>query len=234
MIKYHYDIAQGTEEWLHARLGLITASTMNTVLTPKLKIAANAESRMVVYNIIAERLTGEIEPHYQSDTMLAGHIWEEYAKKAYSKKHEPVHDCGFITNDKWGFTIGYSPDGLVGEEGLVECKARISKLQIKTVVEGGVPEEFMLQCQTALLVTERKYIDFLSYSNGLHMLKETIEPIPEYFDKIIEASEKTEKDIAEKMEIYKEKVMSVEKFTPTEHKDINEQLEIMKFGGITA
>jgi hypothetical protein len=54
--------------------------------------------------------------------MLRGQEDEIMAREAYNKHHAPVTDMGFITNDKWGFALGYSPDGLVGEHGLIECQ----------------------------------------------------------------------------------------------------------------
>src|SRR3546814_1507000 len=60
---------------------------------------------------------------------------EIIARDEYTKHHAPVEQTGFITNDKWGFTIGYSPDGLVGDDGLIECKSRRQKYQVQTIIE---------------------------------------------------------------------------------------------------
>lgn len=168
-IKYHDDLIQGTDEWLAARCGLLTASEMKLILTPTLKASNNEKTRQHVWEIAAQRITGHVEPAYVSDDMLRGYDDEVRAGDLYSKRYAPVQEAGFVTNDELGFTIGYSPDGLVGDDGLIEVKSRRQKYQIQTVCEGAVPDEYMLQLQTGLLVTKRKWIDFISYSGGLPM-----------------------------------------------------------------
>ncbi|NBW19115.1 MAG: YqaJ-like viral recombinase, partial [Caulobacteraceae bacterium] len=160
-------MVQGGEEWYAARCGLLTASEMKLILTPKLKIADNDKSRAHVWELLAQRISGYVEPSYVSDDMLRGREDENDAKITYTEHYAEVTDVGFITNDKWGFTLGYSPDGLVGDTGLIECKSRRQKFQVETIASGVVPEEYMLQLQTALLVSERKWIDFVSYCAGL-------------------------------------------------------------------
>lgn len=72
-----------------------------------------------------------------------------------------------------GFTLGYSPDGLVGDDGLIEAKSRVQKYQFQAIIEhvasgsASVPAEFVMQLQTGLLGSECQWIDFISYSNGL-------------------------------------------------------------------
>jgi hypothetical protein len=69
-----------------------------------------------------------------------------------------VEEVGFVTNDKLGFTIGYSPDGLVGDDGLIEAKSRVQKWQMQTLIEfvaiGQMVPDFLIQCQTGLFVAE--------------------------------------------------------------------------------
>jgi len=121
-ITYHKDLVQGSEEWLAARCGLLTASEMHLIVTPTLKAASNDKERTHLYELLAQRITGYVEPQYISDDMLRGMDEEITALDLYSKHHSKIDRVGFITNDKWGFTIGYSPDAVVGKEGLVECK----------------------------------------------------------------------------------------------------------------
>lgn len=83
---------------------------------------------------------------------------------------------GFVTNDQWGFTLGYSPDGLVGDDGLIECKSRKQKYQMETIMTDTVPEEYVIQLQTGLLVTERKWIDYISYCGGMPMYVRRVVP----------------------------------------------------------
>lgn len=171
--RFHPELIQGTDEWLDARCGLLTASEMSLIVTPTLKIAKNEKERAHLYELLAQRLTRYVEPHYVSDAMLRGHEDEIEALSLYGRHYAETTHTGFITNDKWGFTIGYSPDGLVASDGLVEAKSRRQKYQVETFVvnvfENTIPAEFMLQIQTGLLVSERKWCDLISYSAGLPM-----------------------------------------------------------------
>lgn len=201
-IKFHRDIEQGSELWLQARCGLLTASEMKLILTPTLKVASNDKERAHLYELLAQRITKYVEPHYFSDDMLRGQEDEIDARALYAKLHGEVDEVGFITNSRWGFTIGYSPDGLVGTDGLIECKSRRQKYQIQTICEGGAPVDYMLQLQTGLLVSERKWIDFVSYSGGLPMYVARVLPDPEIQAAIIDAATAFEARLADKLNIY--------------------------------
>ena len=223
MIKYHNDIEQGTDEWFAARCGLLTASEMKLIITPKtLKACNNDNSRAHLYELAAQRITGYVEPHYVSDDMLRGTEDELDAKIIYNEKYEAVQETGFVTNDKWGFTIGYSPDGLVGEDGLIEAKSRRQKFQIETITEsisaGRMPDDFIIQVQTGLLVSERKWCDFISYSGGLPMATVRILPDPQIQDAIVIAAEAFEKSVAEKIEKYNNILKSDARLIPTKRK----------------
>ena len=165
--RIHDDVIQGTDEWLDLRRGILTASEMKKIITPK-KLVLSSGAISHIHELSAQRISGYTEPAYISDDMMRGSIDEEYARKAYEEhKGVSVGTCGFITNDDFGFTIGYSPDGLVGDHGLIEIKSRRQKYQIETVLSGGVPEEYMLQIQTGLIVSGRAWCDFVSFSGGL-------------------------------------------------------------------
>lgn len=171
----HDDVHQGTEEWLALRCGLLTASEMKLILTPTLKVASNEKERAHLYELLAQRITKYVEPHYVSDDMLRGHDDEITAFDLYCEHYEQADRVGFITNDKWGFTLGYSPDGLVGKDGAIECKSRRQKYQIETFVvnvnDGTIPADYILQVQTGMLVSERQWCDLVSFSGGLPLAR---------------------------------------------------------------
>src|SRR5688572_786291 len=139
------DMEQGSDEWLAARCGLLTASEMHLILTPTLKAASNEKERCHLYELLAQRVTRYVEPTYIGSDMLRGQEDEIEARALYSKHYSAVRQVGFITNDKWGFTLGYSPDALVGSNGAIECKSRRQKYQAQTIIEMVVPDEYMLQ-----------------------------------------------------------------------------------------
>ena len=210
-ITYHHDLQQGTCEWLAARRGLLTASEMSLIITPTLKAANNDKTRAHLYELLAQRISGHLEETFQGGDIERGHIGEVYARQIYHEQVAETQECGFVTNDKWGFTLGYSPDWLVGEEGLAECKSRRQKYQVQTVIEHvaigkslTIPADYVLQCQTGLMVTERKWLDFVSYHGGLPMVVIRVWPDPTIQEAIIEAATAFEKQIAEKWQLYRD------------------------------
>ncbi len=218
-IIYHNDFEQGSGEWAARRCGMLTASEMELIITPTLKIANNDKQRSHLYELLAQRNSGYVEPQYVSDAMLRGENEEIAARELYSEKYAPVQICAFVTNDRFGFNIGYSPDGLVGDDGLIEIKSRRQKFQAQTIIEGILPPEFSLQIQTGLLVTERKYCDFISYSNGMPMFVLRVEPDLKVQEAIVDAAAAFEERLAENLAAYR---VLAGKFYPTERKDYEE------------
>lgn len=204
--KYHHDILQGTQEWLDARRGLLTASEMSRIITPKLKVADNNDSRKHIYEIASQRITGHVEEGFISFKMMRGHEDEVDARDHYRKHYAPVEHVGFITNDRWGFTLGYSPDGLVGDIGLIEAKSRDAAFQVETIVKGEIPAEHIIQVQSGLLISEREWCHFLSYSGGLPMDLIPAEPIAEFQEAITEAATAFEARVAEVIAAYHDSV----------------------------
>jgi hypothetical protein len=166
---YHNEIVQGTDEWHAARCGILTASQVKLILTPTLKVANNEKTRAHVYELAAQRISQYTEPSYIGDDMLRGMEDEYLARALYSATYAPVAEVGFVTNEDHGFVLGYSPDGLVGDDGLIEIKSRKQKLQVQTIAAGEVPDEHVMQLQAGLLATGRAWIDYISYSSGLPM-----------------------------------------------------------------
>lgn len=166
-ITYYHDIEQGTPEWDGIRRGMITASAIKVLVTPTGKAANNDSSRAYLHQLLAERITGTSEAGYYSDDMARGHILEPLARDFYSRHYAPVKQCGFIIKNYGDFSIGYSPDGLVGGDGLIEIKCRLSKHHINTILQGQIPSEYVTQVQTGLAVSNREWIDYISFTPGL-------------------------------------------------------------------
>ena len=220
MITYHRDLTQGSEEWLQARCGLLTASEMKLIITPTLKVAANDKSTAHLYELLAQRITGYVEPHYISDDMLRGQVDEIEARLLYAKHYAPVEEVGFVTNDEWGFTLGCSPDGLVGDDGMIECKSRRQKFQAATIISGEMPDDYKIQVQTALLVTGRKWCDFISYCGGMPMVTIRVHADTKVQDAIWEAATVFETKATNAMEDYNLMVSGarVARLIPTERR----------------
>lgn len=215
---FHFDIEQGSDEWAKLRTGLLTASEMKFVITPTLKVADNDKTRAHLWELLAQRTTNYVEPTFYGDDMMRGHDDEVEARKLYRKHYGPTTSCGFITNDRWGFTLGCSPDDLVGDDGMIECKSRRQKYQIQTIAENEVPAEYMIQLQTAMLVAERQWVDFISYSGGLPMFVKRVEAEPVMQDAIIAAATAFEARLADKEREYRATLAGMRKVIETERR----------------
>jgi hypothetical protein len=218
MIRYYPDLIQGSDPWLAARCGLLTASEMKLIITPTLKVAANDKERAHLYELLSQRVTGYVEPRYVSEDMMRGTEDEVDARILYAGHYAPVTEMGFITNDKWGFTIGYSPDGLVGDDGLIEAKSRRQRFQIETIVARAMPADFLMQAQTGLMVSERHWLDFISYSGGLPMVTIRVHPDLEVQDAIVSASRAFESRLNEKHLAYRAAIVGAGRYIPTERR----------------
>ena len=188
-ITIHRELIQGSEQWFNVRMGILTASEMKHIITPsKLQYASNDKERAHLYEITAQRISQYVEPAYISDDMLRGMDDECEVKNIYRQHFGEIEDVGFITNDKWGFVIGYSPDALVGNDGLIETKSRKQKFQIETILKDEMPIEYLIQVQTGLLVSQRAWCEFVSYCGGLPLYKKRIYPDAKVQEAIIAAA----------------------------------------------
>ena len=199
----HRDLVQGSQEWLDARLGMVTASTVGKLITSRtIKPASNDDSRGLTVLLAAERITGWSEPSFMTNDMVRGVEDEPRARDLYSEHYAPARECGFLVRDDWGFRIGYSPDGLVGDDGLIEIKSRRAKGQLQTILANEVPAYNMAQCQAGLLVSGRKWLDFVSYAGGMPVFVKRVLPDPRWFDAIIAATAQVEDAIADMVRDY--------------------------------
>lgn len=222
MITIHREMTQGDEGWIAARCGLLTASEMHLIVTPTLKAASNDKERSHLYELLAQRITRYVEPSYVSDGMLRGMDDEITALDVYDNTYSPITRVGFITNDKWGFTIGYSPDALVGKDGQVECKSRKQALQIRTLVDyvaaDAIDPDFMIQVQTGLMVSERKWCDLVSYCGGLPMATVRVMPDDKMQAAILEAASAFEERLQVAHFRYETVLKSKARLIPTQRK----------------
>ena len=188
------DLEQGSDLWLDARRGIITASVVGQLITPQtVKAASNDKSRALVAQLAAERITGRSESVFVNDDMMRGTLHEPFARDRYAEVHGvEVQQVGFAIRDDFGFRLGASPDGLVGEEGGVEIKCPRAKTHIQTILTDAVPVYNMAQVQATLLVTGREWWDFVSFCAGLPLYTKRVHPDPKWRDAIITAATNAE------------------------------------------
>lgn len=194
------DLIQGTDEWHEVRLGIVTASVVGQLITGRtLQAAANPASRAIVAQLVAERITGWADPTYVSDDMERGWEDEPRARDTYAEhRGVEVAEMGFMVRDDWGFPIGYSPDGLVGDDGLIEIKSRRPKKHLQTILADRVPAENMAQIQCGLLVAGRSWCDYISYAGGMPLWVKRVEPDQRWHDAIVQVVAAVE-DAADEM-----------------------------------
>lgn len=228
-LKIYHDLEQGTDEWIQARCGVLTASVIGKLLTSTGRSAKNDKSRRIVLDLLAQRISGVVEDMPQTFAMQRGHEDEIEAKLLYADRVAPVSEVGFMTEDKWGSKIGYSPDGLVADDGLLECKSRAHGLQMEVICSQEVPAEYMAQIQTGLLVSGRKWLDFISFPamGGGQMMIKRVYPDPVMQDALVDAAMAFEGEIEAKRAEYIEALKNPElRFLKTEKRSIEEEILI--------
>ena len=185
----HDDVEQRSDEWSDLRRGIVTASTVKSLVTAKTRqVASNIEQRSLLRTIVAERVNGWTDDSYVSWDMMMGHLNEPIARDLYAEHYKvPVTQMGFMIRDIAGLRLGYSPDALVGDDGLLEIKSRHPKEHVATVLAGEVPPEHMAQCQAGLLVSGREWLDFVSFSAGMALYPVRVLPDPEWHEAIAKA-----------------------------------------------
>jgi putative phage-type endonuclease len=166
--------AQGTPEWMAARIGKPTASNFDKIVTMDGKPSKQRQKYM--YQLAAERLTGQKEESFQSAAMQRGIEMEEEARSIYEiLTGNTVEQVGLCHRDE-KCLYGASPDGLVGEDGLVEIKCPTSAVHVSYLLNGELPSDYFHQVQGQLFITGRKWVDFFSYYPGIAPLIVRVEP----------------------------------------------------------
>lgn len=198
-------ITQGTDEWREVRRGILTASTIGQLITPAtVKVASNETSRGLTLTLAAERITGRAEDTPMTSDMWRGVESEPRARDRYAETNAPVRELGFMVRRHEDWLLGYSPDGLVGDDGLIEIKAPRPKGHLRSILRDEVPSYYMAQLQAGLFVSGREWIDYVSYSGGMPMFVKRVEPDQRWFDAIKAAVVAFEKDVTDMVTAYTE------------------------------
>lgn len=147
---------QGTEDWFIARAGIPTASKFSTVM-------AKGEGKTrakYMRQLAGEIITGKPMESFSNGHMERGHVMEPEARDLYSFATDTAPEqVGFIRNGR----KGCSPDSLVGSNGMLEIKSKLPDLLIECIERDDFPPEHRAQCQGALWVAEREWIDIVVY-----------------------------------------------------------------------
>lgn len=174
------DAQQGSSEWIDARLGIPTASEFKQIITSTGRLSKSRDKYMA-------RLIGEWHRGYPLDE-FQGNEWTEYGKamepkaRGYYKMVSglDVTEVGFCYRDD-ARMVGCSPDALVGDDGLWECKAPGYDTHLLRLIRDVVPPEHRVQVQGQLWCTERDWCDYMNYHPELPPLLKHVEPDEKLF-----------------------------------------------------
>ena len=154
---------QRSDEWFEARLGKVTASKIADVMST-LKTGKEAITRKNYrIQLVSERLTNKKADSFINDAMRIGIEREDDARTSYIFKHNDVEETGFVDHPTIPMT-GASPDGLVGDDGLIEIKCPLTTTHTDTLISGKAPSKYIPQMQWQMACTGRKWCDFVSYN----------------------------------------------------------------------
>jgi len=180
------DFEQQTPEWYAAKLGLFTGSDFHTFL-------GNSQTKEdMLWEKLSERRFDDtdVEQFFNQYTER-GKVLEHEARRMYSFiKDIEVKECGLVEAtgefDGWA---ACSPDGLVGDEGIIEIKCLVAKFFLQYTSKSSkkyeyIKPEYKTQVQFNLMVTERKWCDFIYYHPRGGLFVKRIDADPEYQDKI--------------------------------------------------
>ena len=163
---------QKSPEWFAARLGKATGSRIAEIVA-KTKSGDSASRGNYMAQLVIERLTNKQEESYSNDFMDWGNLQEPFARAAYeAATNVLVDEVGMITHPRIEMS-GASPDGLVGDDGLVEIKCPKTATHIETLLSKTVPGKYNIQMQWQMACTDRSWCDFVSFDprmpEGLQM-----------------------------------------------------------------
>jgi putative phage-type endonuclease len=159
-------VAQGTEAWLKCRLGKVTASRVADVIA-RTKTGYSASRANYLAELLCERLTKTPAPSFTNDAMRWGTDQEPFARQAYGDRFSvDVYEVGFVDHPEVAMS-GASPDGLVGDIGLVEFKCPNTATHLDTLLGEPIAAKYLTQMQWQMACTGRQWCDFVSYDPRL-------------------------------------------------------------------
>lgn len=156
------DVLQGTNEWQALRLGKVTASRIADLMA-RTRTGWGTSRTNYMAELVAERLTGVKSEGFSNAAIKWGLEMEPQARDAYVFFADAdVTQIGFVDHPRIAMT-GASPDGLVGDAGLVEIKCPLTATHIETLLTASVREKYLFQMQWQMACTGRQWCDFVSY-----------------------------------------------------------------------
>lgn len=153
---------QRTAEWFSQRLGKVTASKVADVIA-RTKSGYSASRENYLAQLVVERFTGQPTESYTNAAMQWGTDQEPFARAAYENATGVlVEECGLVLHPEISDS-GASPDGLVGDDGLIEIKCPSTATMIETLLDDKIPGKYVTQMQWQMACTGRQWCDFVCF-----------------------------------------------------------------------
>lgn len=191
---------QRTDDWFAQRCGKVTASRIADVMA-KTKTGYGAGRANYMADLVAERLTGVPKPGFSNAAMQWGTDTEPQARAMYElQTGREVVEVGFIPHPTIENT-GASPDGLVGDDGLVEIKCPNTATHITTLRGASIYLKYVLQMHWQMICTGRTWCDFVSFDPRLpYEMQMHVQRVDLDTDLAAEITREVEKFLAELQE----------------------------------
>lgn len=188
---------QGAAEWLAERAGKVSASNFSKIITPTGKITTGETRRGYLYQLAAERISGQPEETYKNEWMIRGNELEAEARLLYEATTGVfVEQVGmvYLSDQK---TISCSPDGLIGDNGGLEIKCPKGSTHVSYLEAGVIPSVYVQQVQGSMWVTGREWWGFMSYHPAIRPLIIRVERDEAYIKKLADAVESFAAEVEE-------------------------------------
>jgi hypothetical protein len=196
------ELEQGSQEWIDARCGILTASVVGKLLTNTLRPADNETSRGLIEALAAERISGFVDYVHPSFDMQRGTLDEPLARDLYAEHYAPVEEIGFGVRGINGHQLGASPDGLIGTVGGLEIKSRRPRTHLRTMLNDVVPSYNLAQMHTCMKVFDREWWDYVSYAGGWPLYVKRVHRDPRWDDAITNALDVFENGVTDIVNAY--------------------------------
>ena len=155
-------IEQRSDSWFQCRAGKVTASRLGDLMATT-KSGPSASRKNYIAQLVVERMTGQPASSYSNAAMQWGVDTEPMARARYELvTGRDVVEEGFIVHPEIA-DAGASPDGLVGDDGMLEIKCPTSATHIETLLHAAIDRKYMLQMQFQMACAKRQWVDFVSF-----------------------------------------------------------------------
>lgn len=175
-----HQMEQRTDEWRAIRAGKLTASNAQAIA------ACGAGLETLVYKTVAEKYSSGKYKNYSNESMERGNDLEDVARTLYAMERSiDIQQVGFIEYNEF---VGFSPDGLVGEDGGIEIKCHDDAVHLRFIISEKVESKYIWQIQMALLITGRAWWDYVAYNPNFAkgLIVKRISPDKKAHEKLIE------------------------------------------------